>query len=57
MISESTYPFVIKVTKNEREFWVVDDRTGVTITKRTIDRRLAEAYAKQMKQKEQEGST
>ncbi len=56
-MSEATYPFVIKATKNEREFWVVDERTGETITKRTIDKRLAEAYAKQMKQKEQEDST
>ncbi len=56
-MSEATYPYIVKATKKEREFWVVDDRTGEVITKRTIDRRLAEAYAQQMKQKEQEGST
>ncbi len=57
MMSEVTYPYIVKTTKKEREFWVVNDRTGEVITKRTIDKRLAEAYAKQMKQKEQEDST
>jgi len=48
-IKETTFPFSVRASKNQRLFWVVDERTGEDITKKTQRKELAVAWAKKQK--------
>jgi len=53
-IKETTFPFSVRTNSKESLFWVVDERTGKDITKKTLKKELAFAFAKQQYRKMQE---
>lgn len=49
-IKETTFPFSVRTDKTENLFWVVDERSGHAITTKSLNKKLAQAFAKQQYQ-------
>ena len=53
-IKETTFPYSVRTDPKQYRFWVVDERTGDEVTKKTLKKELAFAFAKQQYQQLQE---